>query len=123
MGTIITANGLAMHSNFNDLRTEIMTAKEIIIKNKELFEQEPYKEMYNGDVNAIEKCMEEYHQAKLKLLGIAGVSGSAYICQNVNGEEAIVFAENIAGVFDKLEEICPDSSDVKVAGKSTPHYR
>tara|TARA_R110002073_G_scaffold63279_3_gene158482 strand:+ start:3892 stop:4242 length:351 start_codon:yes stop_codon:yes gene_type:complete len=51
------------------------------------------------------------------------VSGSAYICQNVNGEEAIVFADNIAGVFDKLEEICPDSSDVKVAGKSTPHYR
>ena len=63
-----------MHSNFNDLRTEIMTAKEIIIKNKELFEQEPYKEMYNGDVNSIEKCMEEYHQDKLKLLRIGVVS-------------------------------------------------
>lgn len=56
-------------------------------------------------------------------LPINSISGSAYICQNVNGEEAIVFADNIAGVFDKLEEICPDSSDVKVAGKSTPHYR
>ena len=56
-------------------------------------------------------------------LSIDSVSGSAYICQNVNGEEAIVFGDNIAKVFDKLEEICPDSSDVKVAGKSTPHYR
>lgn len=73
--------------------------------------------------SSIEDLVEELAESKVKNLALPNVSGSAYICQNVNGEEAIVFGYNIADVFDKLEDICPNSSDVKVAGKSTPYYR
>jgi len=91
-----------MHSNFNDLRTEIMTAKEIIIKNKELFEQEPYKEMYNGDVNAIEKCMEEYHQDKLKLLRIGVVSQQREMLEWLSNEDYFNIPK------DEISEILDD---------------
>lgn len=57
---------------------------------------------------------------KVKNLTTPRVRCSAYLCKNVNGEDAIIFANNIAGVFDKLDDITPNPELVEVAGKSTP---
>lgn len=62
----------------------------------------------------------EYKQIKQLLLH--NVSNSAYLCKNVNGEDAIIMAENIADVFDKLEDITPTPEVVEVSGKSTTVY-
>lgn len=73
-------NGLAMHSNFNDLKTKTMTAKEYLLDIG--FDDAHLPELFNNDDKSyyqITELMEEYHQAKLKLLGIGGVVGSTLI--------------------------------------------
>lgn len=51
------------------------------------------------------------------------VGNSAYLCKNVNGEDAVIIAENIASVFDKLEDITPAPEYVEVGGKSITVYK
>lgn len=66
-----------MHSNFNDLKTKTMTAKEYLLEIG--FDDAHLPELFNNDDKSyykITELMEEYHQAKLKLLGIGGVSGT-----------------------------------------------
>lgn len=65
------------------------------------------------------KAMQEYADQQLS---IQGVVHSAYLCKDVNGEDCMVVAENIADVFDKLEKITPCPDDVTVSGKSTRVY-
>ena len=64
-----------MHSNFNDLKTKTMTAEQIAKKyvhgmHNALTDNQEIKDM----ITDIETYAKEYHEAKLKLLGI-GVSG------------------------------------------------
>jgi hypothetical protein len=64
-----------MHRNFNDLKTKTMTAKEYLLDIG--FDNAHLPELFNNDDKSyyqITELMEEYHQAKLKLLGIGGVS-------------------------------------------------
>ena len=70
----IEHNGLAMHSNFNDLKTKRMTPEQIAKKyvygmHDSLTDNQEIKDM----ITDIETYAKEYHQAKLKLLGIGGV--------------------------------------------------
>lgn len=67
----------------------------------------------------VEKLMEEYHKQKLSLCSVVH---SAYLCKDVNGEDCMIVAENIADAFDKLEKITPCPEDVTVSGKSTRVY-
>jgi len=63
-----------MHSNFNVLKTKTMTAKEYLLDIG--FDDAHLPELFNNDDKSyyqITELMEEYHQAKLKLLGIGGV--------------------------------------------------
>lgn len=76
-----------------------------------------------NDLSTYGKELINEYKAIKEQLRLHNVSGSAYLCKNVNGDDAIVFAENIAGVFDKLEDITPNSDDVEVIGRSIPHYR
>ena len=62
-----------MHSNFNDLKNENMTAKEWLFENYPQVKDEWNKTGH--DDNYMVRMMEEYHQAKLKLLGIGDVVG------------------------------------------------
>lgn len=45
-----------------------------------------------------------------------------WLCKNVNGEDAFIVADNIADVFDKLEDITPNPEVVEVSRKSTTIY-
>ena len=78
-----------MHSNFNDLKTKTMTAKEYLLDIG--FDDAHLPELFNNDDKSyyqITELMEEYHQAKLKLLGIGVVSNCE--CKNLpEGEIAI----------------------------------
>lgn len=65
----------------------------------------------------------EEAQERVKNLCIVDVSNSAYLCKNVNGEDAVIIAENIASVFDKLEDITPVPEYVEVRGKSITVYK
>ena len=73
-----------MHSNFNDLKTKTMTAKKYLLDIG--FDDAHLPELFNNDDKSyyqITELMEEYHQSKLKLLGIGGVSDS--VCSNCDG--------------------------------------
>ncbi len=64
-----------MHSNFNDLKTKTMTPEQIAKKyvhgmHDALTDNQEIKDM----ITDIETYAKEYHEAKLKLLGIGGVS-------------------------------------------------
>ena len=50
------------------------------------------------------------------------VSLSCYIATNVNGEDVVIVAKNIAEAFDKLEKICPDSEGAAISNKSYDLY-
>jgi hypothetical protein len=67
-----------MHSNFNDLKTTKMEAKEWFEKSEYQYALDEYDEGgYLGiDENKVCQMLEEYHQDKLKLLGIGDVVGS-----------------------------------------------
>jgi hypothetical protein len=75
----MAANGLAMHSNFNDLKNRTMTAKEFIEKEALEYKLAEYDEggFVGIDERLLEQKLEEYHQAKLKLLGIDVVVGQS----------------------------------------------
>ena len=64
-----------MHSNFNDLKTTKMEAKEWFEKSEYQYALDEYDEGgYLGiDENKVCQMLEEYHQSKLKLLGIGDV--------------------------------------------------
>jgi hypothetical protein len=62
-----------MYRNFNDLKKEIMTAKEYLQGNHE-WHKKHWNEHEHIDDNWWANEMEEYHQAKLKLLDIPLVS-------------------------------------------------
>ena len=66
-----------MHSNFNDLKTTKMEAKEWFEKSEYQYALDEYDEGgYLGiDENKVCQMLEEYHQTKLKLLGIGDVVG------------------------------------------------
>jgi hypothetical protein len=68
-------NGKCKHRNFNDLKAEIMKRK--ILKkamNKEYCGETRFDYLDKEEIPMIYKAMEEYHQAKLKLLGLHNVS-------------------------------------------------
>jgi hypothetical protein len=69
-------NVLAMHSNFNDLKLKNMEAKKWYENSKYLYSLDEHDEggFLGIDDNKVAEMLEEYHQAKLKLLGIADVS-------------------------------------------------
>lgn len=67
-----------MHRNFNDLKTKTMTALEFIKKNYPKYNEDFVHTDIEINGCRLEELLEEYHQAKLKLLGIAIVSGSYY---------------------------------------------
>jgi hypothetical protein len=68
-----------MHSNFNDLKTTKMEAKEWFEKSEYQYALDEYDEGgYLGiDENKVCQMLEEYHQTKLKLLGIGDVVGQS----------------------------------------------
>lgn len=70
------SNGVGKESNFNDLKDETMTAKEFIEKEGLEYSLAEYDEggFLGIDEHLLEQKLEEYHQAKLKLLGIGDVS-------------------------------------------------
>lgn len=69
-----------MHGNFNDYKkTETMTPKEFLEEHGIPNMPTQYSPQFQTDVNDTAKALEAYHQAKLKLLGIADVSESAEI--------------------------------------------
>jgi hypothetical protein len=73
-----------MHSNFNDLKTTKMEAKEWFEKSEYQYALDEYDEGgYLGiDENKVAQMLEEYHQDKLKLLGIGDVVGqSKQLCE------------------------------------------
>jgi hypothetical protein len=72
-----------MHSNFSDLKTKTMTAKEYLLHIG--FDDAHLPELFNNDDKSyyqITELMEKYHQSKLKLLGISNVVGQSeqYFC-------------------------------------------
>jgi hypothetical protein len=72
-------------------------------------------------VDAIKhKMFVEY--AKLLKKNTTPVVSSGYLCKNVNGEDAVIIAENIASAFDKLEDITPYPESVEMQGKSINLY-
>ena len=81
---------MAMHSNFNDLKTKKMEATHLI---KEKLIDGTAKRVAIKDVlirqSDLADMLEEYHQAKLKLLGIGGVSNCDFFCKEtilINGK-------------------------------------
>jgi hypothetical protein len=80
---LFTQRITAMHSNFNDLKTTKMEAKEWFEKSEYQYALDEYDEGgYLGiDENKVCQMLEEYHQTKLKLLGIGDVVGrSEQLC-------------------------------------------
>jgi len=69
---------------------------------------EDYRCNHSGQLVGAEDIAEEYHQAKLKLLGIADLSHSGYVC-HIGKERVFIIAENIAQAMDKMEEIAGES--------------
>jgi hypothetical protein len=65
-------NDKAIHSNFNNLKTRTMTAKEYLQK-QGIHPTEPIYWYGEDDIITLEQLLESYHQAKLKLLGIGDV--------------------------------------------------
>ena len=79
-----------MQSNFNDLKTKTMTAKEFIEKEGLEYSLAEYDEggFLGIDERLLEQKLEEYHQAKLKLLGIDSVVGqSEQYCEHAVTEQ------------------------------------
>ncbi len=70
----IATNGLAMHSNFNDLKTKTMSKEEILNQYESFHYTEDGCDEQHYYRDNVLMAMEEYHQAKLKLLGIGVVS-------------------------------------------------
>lgn len=68
-----------MHSNFNDLKTTKMTAKELLEEEK--FGYDHFTKLTSTgiepDEDNIAEFAEEYHKRKLKLLGIGDVVGQS----------------------------------------------
>jgi hypothetical protein len=87
----ILPNGLAMHRNFNDLNTETMEAKEWFEKSDYQYTLDEHDEGgYLGiNDNKVGQMLEEYHQAKLKLLGIANVVRSVFTIHSTEDEGII----------------------------------
>ena len=93
-----------MHSNFNDLKNKTMTGREYINKEKPNLVD---NWSYPADLlsyGQIAEMLEEYHQAKLKLLGIGVVVERSEqfsfnqimkISQNYDGNDLAKFLENI----------------------------
>ena len=69
-----------MHSNFNDLKNRTMTAKEFLEENGIPNMPTQFTKDEQTDVSNTAEALEAYHQAKLKLLGIADVTES--VCDN-----------------------------------------
>jgi len=69
-------NGLAMHSNFNDLKTKTMEYKELIKHHTQLIKDQNQNKWEVIETSDLEEICEAYHQDKLKLLGIADVVDS-----------------------------------------------
>lgn len=95
-----------MHSNFNDLKNETMTAKEFIAKDLESrfgVDVEVHNQYYTGE-QWVEQ-MEAYHQEKLKLLGICAVVGRSEQLKAV--QKLKDFAYEVCPLHreDDLEEI------------------
>ncbi len=67
-------NGLAMHSNFNDLKTKTMEYKELVKHHTQLIKDQNENKWEVIETSDLEEICETYHQAKLKLLGIGDVS-------------------------------------------------
>ena len=64
-----------MHRNFNDLKTKTMEEKEMEIFTDIMRKCGVNTEKHTwSELEDMAKAMEEYHKAKLKLLGIGGVS-------------------------------------------------
>lgn len=91
---------------------------------------EEYTELLDGrlpcsslEVELCDKLMDLQRELASNTEIIDNVSGTCYFCHNVNGEDAIIIAENIGEVFDKLDDITPNSEDVEVSGTSMTYYR
>lgn len=65
-----------MHRNFNDLKIETMELKEKIENYTHYITDQSENKWKVIETSDLEDLMESYHQAKLKLLGISGVSVS-----------------------------------------------
>tara|TARA_R110000822_G_scaffold7553_15_gene30946 strand:+ start:704 stop:997 length:294 start_codon:yes stop_codon:yes gene_type:complete len=94
-------NGKCKHRNFNDLKTETMTDNEI----KEDCLQEAGIDLgrySHKELTEIKDALRRYHQAKLKLLGIADVSncGGAIPYDNLSDS----FKKSIDSIEDKLNK-------------------
>ena len=99
-------NGLAMHSNFNDLKhgtMEDINNALLHIKAKHNGEI-PYQYGSQECAKLMDSYAKAYHQAKLKLLGIADVVERSEqfsfnqimkISQNYDGDDLAKFLENI----------------------------
>jgi len=70
----VNYNGKCKHSNFNDLKTKTMEAKDYL-KSKNIWLGTTVADMKAPENHySLEKMLEQYHQAKLKLLGLHNVS-------------------------------------------------
>ena len=76
LGLKRTLTEKAMHRNFNHFKNETMTALEFIKKNYPKYNEDFVHTDIEINGCRLEELLEEYHQAKLKLLGIADVSDS-----------------------------------------------
>lgn len=91
-------------------------------KAKEFYKNQKIRVTYEPDgqyakAEDVFKAMESYHKHQM-----SKELETAYICKRVNGEDAVVIAENIAEVFDKLEDITPNPEEVEVSGTSVKIY-
>jgi hypothetical protein len=106
-------NGLAMHSNFNDLNNETMTAKEFLEENgipnmpTQLIRDEQTL------ISDTSEALEAYHQAKLKLLGIAVVIERFSIGQPVKWEGMKFWVAEDNGDSKVLVCNCEDTKDIQ----------
>lgn len=57
-----------------------------------------------------------------KQLGKSNNISNGYFCKNLNGEDAVIVADCISDVFDKLDDITPNPEQVKVSSKSIALY-
>ena len=105
-----------MHSNFNDLKTKTMTAKEFLDDkyNGKGYEAKihDWGNNIHGNVS-LTGLLEEYHRAKLKLLGIADVIERFSIGQPVKWEGMKFWVSEDNGDSKVLVCNCEDTKDIQ----------
>ncbi len=99
-------NGLAMHRNFNDLKTKTMEYKELVKHHTQLIKDQNENKWEVIETSDLEEICETYHQAKLKLLGIGVVSKSftpKQIVELLKEEETL---DDAISFFNHQSNVC-----------------